>query len=38
MMRRSIIAFLFVVWAAVSGAYDWINGPWPWEYDANKEG
>ena len=24
-MRRSIIAFLFAVWAAVSGAYDWSN-------------
>lgn len=24
-MRRSIIAFLFAVWVAVSGAYDWSN-------------
>ena len=24
--------------AGMDGRYDWIEGPWPWEYDANKEG
>ena len=24
--------------AGVSGRYTWTEGPWPWEYDANKEG
>ena len=24
--------------ASISGTYDWIKGPWPWEYSANKEG
>ncbi len=23
--------------AGISGRYDWTDGPWPWEYDANKE-
>lgn len=22
----------------MSGSYQWTKGPWPWEYDANKEG
>lgn len=29
---------VFQMSAGMSGSYDWINGPWPWEYDANKEG
>ena len=24
--------------AALTGRYDWLEGPWPWDYDANKEG
>lgn len=24
--------------AGMSGRYDWIDGPWPWDYDANREG
>lgn len=24
--------------AALTGKYDWLEGPWPWDYDANKEG
>lgn len=24
--------------AGVSGSYDWLASPWPWEYDADKEG
>lgn len=24
--------------AGISGKYDWLSSPWPWEYDANKEG
>lgn len=24
--------------AGMTGRYDWIDGPWPWDYDANKEG
>ncbi len=24
--------------SAMSGTYQWTNDPWPWEYDANKEG
>lgn len=24
--------------AGMSGSYQWIQGPWPWEYSANKEG
>lgn len=23
--------------SAMSGTYQWMNDPWPWEYDANKE-
>jgi len=23
--------------AGIRGRYDWTDGPWPWEYDANKE-
>lgn len=23
--------------AGMSGKYDWLTSPWPWEYDANKE-
>lgn len=23
--------------AAMSGSYDWLKDPWPWEYDHNKE-
>lgn len=23
--------------AGISGKYDWLMSPWPWEYDANKE-
>lgn len=24
--------------AALTGRYEWLDGPWPWDYDANKEG
>lgn len=24
--------------AALTGRYEWLEGPWPWDYDANKEG
>lgn len=24
--------------SALSGTYEWTKGPWPWDYDANKEG
>ena len=24
--------------AGMDGRYEWTEGPWPWEYDANKEG
>ena len=24
--------------AGMTGRYTWTEGPWPWEYDANKEG
>ena len=24
--------------AGMSGRYTWTEGPWPWDYDANKEG
>ena len=24
--------------AGMTGRYDWLDGPWPWEFDANKEG
>ena len=28
----------FQMRAGLSGEYNWIKGPWPWEYAANKEG
>lgn len=24
--------------AGMSGSYRWVEGPWPWDYNANKEG
>ena len=24
--------------AALTGRYEWLDGPWPWDYDFNKEG
>jgi spore coat protein JB len=24
--------------SGMNGAYDWVNDPWPWSYDAQKEG
>ena len=24
--------------AGASGTYTWVKGPWPWDYNANKEG
>ena len=24
--------------AALTGKYEWLDNPWPWDYDANKEG
>lgn len=24
--------------SALTGTYEWTKGPWPWDYDANKEG
>lgn len=24
--------------AGMNGTYQWTKGPWPWEYDANREG
>ena len=24
--------------AGINGSYQWVKGPWPWEYNANKEG
>ena len=24
--------------AGMHGRYDWLDGPWPWDYEANKEG
>ena len=24
--------------SGMSGAYQWVKGPWPWDYQANKEG
>lgn len=24
--------------AALTGRYEWLENPWPWDYDANKEG
>lgn len=24
--------------AALTGKYEWLNGPWPWDYQANQEG
>ena len=24
--------------SALTGRYDWLENPWPWDYDANKEG
>ena len=29
---------IFQMSAGMSGSYDWIKGPWPWDYNANKEG